>query len=100
MKKISVEHDPELDREFPKKRSTIIEIKNREGKVFSGRYDVVKGEPDFPLSQSEIKSKFNMLSSKVMNKEGREKIINYINGIETVEDISSFFPMLKSTEKT
>ena len=97
MRKITVEHDPELDKEFPQKRPSIVEITTKDGKVFSHRVDLAKGEPENPLSKSEIEDKFNHMASKVVNEETRQKIIDCVNRLETIDDITGLFPLLKAT---
>jgi len=94
MRKTIVEHDPELDREYPQKRPAIVEITTKSGKVFSHKLDLAKGEPENPLSKSEIENKFNYMASKVVNEETRRKIIDYVNRLETMEDITGLFPLL------
>jgi len=94
MRKTIVEHDPELDREYPQKRPAIVEITTKSGKVFSHKLDLAKGEPENPLSKSEIENKFNYMASEVVNEETRRKIIDYVNRLETMEDITGLFPLL------
>ena len=95
----TVELDPELEKEFPQKRATIVEITTKDGKVFSHKVDIAKGDPENPFSKSELEDKFNLLSSKVVNEERRRKIIDYVDGLETKENITDFFPLLKATSK-
>ncbi len=99
MRKIKVEHDPELDREYPQKRPAIAEITTKSGKVFLHRIDLAKGEPEYPLSKSEIEKKFHSLASKVVNEEGRRKVIDFVGGLETTNDIRKLSPLLKATSK-
>ena len=99
MRKTIVEHDPELEREYPQKRPTIVEITTKSGKVFSHKLDLAKGEPENPLSKAEIENKFNYMAFKVVNEETRRKIIDYVNRLETMEDITGLFPLLKATSR-
>ena len=97
MQKIKVELDPELDQEYPQKRITIVEITTKDSNTFSCRLDCAKGEPEDPLSPSKIEEKFNYMASKAINDTARAEIINFINKLETMNDIDGFFPLLKAT---
>jgi len=97
MQKIKVELDSELDREYPQKRITIVEITTKDGSAFSYRLDCAKGEPEDPLSRSKIEEKFNYMASKAINEASRAEIIDFMNRLETINDIEGFFPLLKAT---
>jgi len=96
MGKTVEEHDPELDKEYPQKRPESVEITTRGGEIFSHRVDLPKGEPENPLPQSEIENKFHYMSEPVINEETRGKIIDFINTLETREDITGLFPLFKA----
>jgi 2-methylcitrate dehydratase PrpD len=98
MNMTTIEHDPELDKDT-QKRPAIVEIITKGEKVFSHKLEIAKGEPQNPLSKSEIENKFHRLSSRVVNEERRRKIIDFINALEKKDDITDLFPLLKKTSK-
>lgn len=94
MGKITVEHDPELDREFPAKRGTRVEMKTKDGRTLSHAIDIAKGEPENPYSKAEVEKKFDQLASWLMDSQTRQKTLEFINRLETIEDISHLFTWL------
>ncbi len=95
MRKVTLEHDPELDKEYPKKRGTVVEIMTKDGRTFSHKLDFARGEPECPFSKSEIEDKFEYLASKTINAEIRRKIIDCVSKLETVEETSTLLTLLK-----
>jgi len=93
MKKIKVVPNPELDKEFPRMWSSIVEVKTRKG-VYSHRVDYPRGEPRNPMSYEELLTKFRVLTSKTLRKDVIEEIINMINNLEKVKDIREFIDLL------
>jgi 2-methylcitrate dehydratase PrpD len=96
MNRVAVEHDPELDREYPAKRGTRVKITTKGGKVFQHELDLAKGEPEYPLSKSEIEAKFKNLTSEVIDSEAGQRIIEFVERLEIIEEISGLFGWLKA----
>lgn len=96
MRKVTVNHEPDLDREYPEKRGTIVEVVTKGGKAFSCQLNVAKGEPEWPLSKSEIEGKFKRLTSGVIDTETKQEIIDFVDKLETAERISHIFTLLKT----
>ena len=96
MRKITVEYDPELDKEFPVKRGTKAEITTKDGRAFSHALDLAKGEPESPYSKAEIEDKFNQLTSWLMDSQTRQKTLDFVNRLETVKNISDLFIWLRA----
>lgn len=86
MEKVSCSSDPELDKEFPKKWPCKIEITTVDGGYYEHRLDYPKGDPENPLSQEEIVSKFETLTSD-MEPGNREDFVKKVNSLEKVEHI-------------
>lgn len=61
-KKVSVVLNDELNKLVPKKRPAIIEIVTSDGNTYTDRIDLAKGEPETPMKQNEIHSKFISLA--------------------------------------
>ncbi|MFC1965103.1 MmgE/PrpD family protein, partial [Chloroflexota bacterium] len=94
MGRIIVEHDAELDKEYPAKRGTIVEVSTRDGQTFSHRLDFAKGEPESPLSQSEIVNKFKYLTSGVISTQASATIIHLVNRLEALDDACELLAQL------
>ncbi|NWH05800.1 MmgE/PrpD family protein [Desulfobacter latus] len=87
--KIMVEPDEKLTELFPRKTAAIVDILTRDGNCYSARIDCPKGEPENPLSNSELEEKFISLAT-FGNKTPKE--INKI--IETVWQLETRLPEL------
>lgn len=86
MKHIEVTVDPELDKLAPEKRCSIVELTTKDGTTRSARVDSPKGEPENPLTDSELKAKFHSLATPVLGRERCERIERMI---DSLEDLSS-----------
>jgi len=98
MRRITVEHDPELGREYPAKRGARVEITTKEGGVFQHAPDLAKGEPECPYSKLEIEDKFKYLTSGLIDLEAGQKIIEFVSRLETIGEISNLFMWLKANK--
>jgi 2-methylcitrate dehydratase PrpD len=97
LRRTTIEHDPELDKEHPRKWSTIVEITLKNGKLYSHTLDYARGEPESPFSKAEIENKFNEMASKALNKETRLKMIDFVDHLESKKNIKDLFSMFKAT---
>lgn len=57
-------HDDELDRSYPEKYATIIEVATRDGHVHRRRVDYALGSPQNPMSDADIIAKFQRLAGQ------------------------------------
>jgi 2-methylcitrate dehydratase PrpD len=95
MRTVVVQHDPELDRDYPVKRGARVEITTKGGSVFRHTVDLARGEPECPYSRSEIEDKFRYLTSGVIGLDVGQRIVEFVNRLETTEEISRLFVWLK-----
>jgi 2-methylcitrate dehydratase PrpD len=81
MSRVSVALDPELDASFPRQRAARVAITVR------GRRDELlqptrKGDPDLPLSDAELNSKFLELAAPVIGKEPAQSLLRRLWKLE------------------
>jgi len=93
MKKIVVIPDEELDKNYGKARSTIIEIKTKYGD-YTCRIDHPKGDPENPGSYEELVRKFKTLSGNVLDAITQDQVIEVVCQLEKVEDINKLTTLL------
>ena len=87
--RVRVEGDDELDRAFPGTESSIVTLHTRAGEVFSRRNDgLVRGEPEDPMTDTEIETKFDVMATPALAAGNRDKVIDAINRIEELDDIN------------
>ena len=92
-KKIVVSADDEISARVPYQRAAIVEVQMSNGTCYSTRVDYPKGEPENPLSDSELREKFAVLA-KYAHK-SVESIQRTIQVVEhTEENLSDLFCLL------
>ena len=87
---------PELT-QIPFAEPAIVEIKIKNGKVYSKRVDIAPGDPKDPMSFDKIAEKFRYccgFSAKPISKENQEKAIKMIEKLEEVTDVSQIASLL------
>jgi 2-methylcitrate dehydratase PrpD len=99
MSKITIAHDPKLDKEYPAKRGTQVRIRTTGGREFLHSLDLAKGEPELPLSAAEIKSKFIRFTSPILDSQQQGEILDFIYTIDARENLDPFFRWLDSANK-
>lgn len=95
MKRVAVETSPELDKDYPAKRGTVVELITHDGKTYTQAMDVARGEPEIPLSPEEVEEKFRQLASGLLEPESIRKAIQFIQNLEGKKEISELFGCLK-----
>jgi 2-methylcitrate dehydratase PrpD len=90
---------PKLDESLNKRGVTpaIVEIKTKDGKVYSKRVDNPYGSPENPMSMDAICEKFRDCAShaaRPMRKDDVEKIIQLVSRLETVSDVKQVVRLL------
>ncbi len=78
----SVEHDEELDHQFPDSYATVIEIAASGRRRFSNRVECAKGSPQNPLSDAEVIDKFLDLAGQRIGRQGAERVASIVLAIE------------------
>jgi len=95
MKRVAVETSLELDKDYPAKRGTIVEVMTSDGKTCTQAMDVARGEPEIPLSPEEVEEKFNQLATGLIEPESIRKVIQFIKNLEHKKEISELFVYLQ-----
>ena len=63
MQRIEVISDKELDEHFPDQWASRIIVEDKHGNLFEKRVDYPLGEPEFPVSNEQLKAKFDKLTT-------------------------------------
>jgi len=88
MNRVQLTINPDLDAAYPGMWPTIVEIETRQGELFKKRIDFPPGDPENPLTKEELRGKFRRLAGSVVEERDMESIIEMIERLEMVEDIS------------
>ena len=95
-KKVKVETDPEIDRDYfaEDKISARVVITTEEGKEFEKYVGIPSGDPRNPLSQQKIEDKFRNQAAYAIEPDQIEAVIQKIYEFESIEDISDLMSLL------
>lgn len=92
MKKVFIQRDPKIQRQFPKKCLSEIKITTHQGKTFRSGIVAARGDVDLPLSEKELEVKFVQLTKEILPKKQIESIIEIVRNFEKyrVKDLIKF----------
>lgn len=93
--KIKVVANPEIDTLFPKVKRAIVTIKTPKGE-FKKQENFAKGQPERPLSEEELISKFKANSQKKISPSRMDDIINATKELENIDEIGKYMKLLVS----
>lgn len=77
--------------------STIVEIKSKDGRLYSKRVDFAYGDPKKPISKDDLINKFRECvphSAKPPSDSETEKLIQMVDDLENVNDVGSIVQIL------
>jgi 2-methylcitrate dehydratase len=93
--KIKVVANSEIDALFPKVKRAIVTIKTSQGE-YKKQEDFAKGQPERPLSEEELISKFKANSEKKISSSRMEDIIKATKGLENIDETGEYMELLAS----
>jgi 2-methylcitrate dehydratase PrpD len=91
MTRIDVRVDPEIDAAFPGQRAARVEITTRSGARLVHLQPNRKGDPELPLSDAELESKFLELSGPVIGAAGATKLLAKLWALERAAALPETF---------
>jgi 2-methylcitrate dehydratase PrpD len=89
--KVRLEVDDELDSLHPARWPARVEITVSAGKSFSSRTHFPKGDPENPLDDEQLISKFCGLAKHSWSREEVEALLQAALGLESLEDAANLF---------
>lgn len=94
-RKIVVVRDEELDALYDEKWPAIVEVHTKDGQILSARRDLMKGEPEYPLSDEELRQKFNSLAADAVSPGRAEKLWQATLRLEELGSIAELTGLLR-----
>jgi len=91
MQKIRIQADPELSAMYPRKWPARVEIVKRSGESMAGATDCPKGDPENPLSESEVTEKFKSLTQGLIADDWAEELCKRALSVDKLSDVSALF---------
>jgi 2-methylcitrate dehydratase PrpD len=93
-RRVRTELDPEIDALFPKRFAGRVTVFTRGGEQMTQMIEFPKGEPENPMSESELQEKFMSLSTTVLTKKRANRILESVFAIDEVSDASKFCALI------
>ncbi|MGD0265481.1 MAG: MmgE/PrpD family protein [Candidatus Methylomirabilota bacterium] len=88
--------DPELDKGWPERYSSIVEVATADGRRLCRRVDHAKGTMENPLTPEEIHQKYMKLATTVTSAAHAERIADAVRRVQRVEDVRGLAAMLRT----
>jgi 2-methylcitrate dehydratase len=95
--KIKVVANPEIDNLFPRIKRAIVTIKTSQGE-YKKQEDFAKGQPDRPLSDEDLVSKFKANAENKISPSGMENIIKATKELDNINEIGEYMKLLVSNK--
>ncbi|MBI2858998.1 MAG: MmgE/PrpD family protein [Chloroflexi bacterium] len=93
-RRVRMEADPEIEAEFPKKRSVKVTIKLKNGTSYQLKLDGPRGSPQNPMTRAEIEEKFASLASLVFPEKRIRQIVDTIHSLESLGTVARLTRLL------
>ncbi len=87
MQRIELSVDPALDAAFPGQRAARVTLVMRDGRELSHLQPTRKGDPEAPLTDSDLDGKFRELVAPVMGDRGAEALLARLWALESQTDL-------------
>jgi len=88
MSQVELIDDPEVSALYPAKWPAIVEITDKAGQSFRQRTDYPAGDPENPISQTDLEHKFRELASSHFGVARVEELITVIRHLEDITNLS------------
>jgi len=97
MRRVKVTVDPELDAQYPAGRPSVVEITARDGRRFTERRDMPRGDADNPATADELRSKFLELTGPVL---GPERAADLAGKLLRISECGNMADLVRSAAST
>ena len=94
--RVTLEVDPEIDRDYPRTRAARVTLQTRAGRTHSLRIDHCKGTAENPLDETELLAKFRGVAGAVADPARLQDVIDWVGGIERQPDLKALAVVLAS----
>jgi 2-methylcitrate dehydratase PrpD len=88
MKKIKVASGPDLTGTYPRKWPARVTITLKNGRRLDAANEYPKGDPENPLSEQELITKFKSLTEGTLPSPKADVILDHVLGLESIGDVN------------
>lgn len=89
--------DDDLERFYPDRYPSIVELTTRDGRVASRRVDWPKGYPQNPVSPADLERKFRDLATTALDGPTAERIVELVAGLERLNRVDGLMALVART---
>jgi 2-methylcitrate dehydratase PrpD len=93
--KVTWELDPAVEAVYPKAYPATLVAELLDGRILQAHVDYPKGDPESPATREDILNKFHSLTEKYLNSERRKKIIDTVDRLEKVTNITQLADLVR-----
>lgn len=98
MARVQCYRSPELDAQYPQRWPAEATVVLKDGRAFHKRVDYPKGDPEDPLTWSEMEGKFRSLTAGVLKQEAQEAIIAAVRDLGERTSLRDIVQLIGSRE--
>lgn len=91
---VEVVKDDELDALYDEKWPSIVEVTLKDGTVITARHDLPKGEPEVPVTDEELTSKFMSLAGDALEPYKAKEVLQKIMNLEKIHLVKELTELL------
>jgi 2-methylcitrate dehydratase PrpD len=95
-----VKDDGALEQAFPEHYATVVEIRCRDGRVLTRRQDIARGSPEAPLSDAELRGKFELLAGTVASPKRIAGTLAAVDALWDAPQVEDFARCLRAAPGT
>jgi 2-methylcitrate dehydratase PrpD len=100
MQKIELRSDPELTAMYPRQWPACVEILKPDGERLTGSVTYPKGDPENPLSETEVVAKFKALTRGLIADDFAEELCQRALSLEKLSDVSTLLRRCKGPRRS
>jgi 2-methylcitrate dehydratase PrpD len=89
--------DASLDRTYPERYASVVELRTRDGRRLSRRVDYARGAPESPLTPDEVREKYRRLASSVARAARVARLEALVDDVERLADLRELAACLRGT---
>ena len=92
--RVRVEIDPAIEREYPVKRTAALNLTTSDGQLLEAEVPIARGEPEIPLSQEDVETKFLDNARLALSEEQARAVIAEVRALDTRPSCSRLLDLL------
>jgi len=90
--------DDELERHYPDRYASVVELATRDGRVASRRVDWPKGYPQNPVTPADLEQKFRALAATAVDAATIDRLVQAVAEIEAAPRVDDLLTLLARTD--